>query len=463
MKRFFIIILAFGLVFNKATIQANNEIDSLITTLNTDLQPAQKISVLLKLTRLHFSASLEEAFEYANQLQMLTSQYGSTEDKATAAWYFGKIYQYNGKYDLAVVNYLSSAQLFRKAGTGLDLAHVFTDIGYIFFKVQEYDQAKQYYFDALFLYEKNSSNEYIIRTNFNLGTCFREEKKFGEAIKYTRQALKLAIKASNQIAINKSYNYIGSIYFNQGEYELARESYLNSIKVIDKKENRALRLAYGYNNIGETYQEEGDLPRAHEYFQKALAEKQKLNRPESIAITLLNIGKLQLAENEYLLAINTLNNAISKINPKIINERLTEAIEKLNEAYKMANERNLDVDLKPLIAYNEMLGNQFKLTNEMRKSLVDQHNQYMLENSFEKQALQANIGQLQNTKLYLIWGAIFVVVVFLVLIFLMNQALKKAQRKSQEMVMALTQMKGVLGKSFQRMAEDDAFTITTKK
>ncbi|MDN5215957.1 tetratricopeptide repeat protein [Fulvivirgaceae bacterium BMA12] len=463
MKRFFIIILIFGFVSNKNTVQANNEIDSLIATFNTTLQPAQKIPVLLRLTELHFNSDFEKAFEYANELQMLTSQYGTIQDKATAAWYFGKVYRYNGQFDLAVVNYLFSAELFGEADLGLDLAGVLNDIGYIFYKVQEYEQAKQYYYDALFLYEKHNASESIIRINFNLSTCFREEKKYNDALRYTDQALKLAERIMDQVSINKTYNYIGTIYFEKGEYQLARENYLNSIKNINEKENKALRLSYGYNNIGETYQEEGDLTRAHNYYKKALAEMQKLSKPALLVNTLLNIGKLHLAENDCLQAISALSNAISKVNPKIIDERLIETVEKLNEAYKIANERNLEVDLKPLIAYNEILGNQFKLTNEMRKSLVEQHNQYMLQNSFEKRALQANIGQLQNTKLYLIWGAIFVVVVFLVLIFLMNQALKKAQRKSQEMVMALTQMKGVLGKSFQRMAEDDAFTITTKK
>lgn len=463
MKRFFLFVLIFGFVLDILAAGTNEKTDSLISVLNRTIQPEKKIPVLLRLSEMYYHTNFEEAYKYANQLNKLVSTHGTFEDQANAALNLGDVFKFNGQFDLAVINYLSSVDLYRKADLDLEMAEALTSIGYIFYHIQEYDQAKQYYYDALYLYDKNNFSKYVIRTNYNLSTCFRKEKKYTEALKYTNKALNLSRKIKDQTSINETYNYIGVIYFEMGEYQLARQNYLNSIKSIDHKENRTLRLSYGYNNIGETYREEGNLSKAYEYFQKALIEKNKLNKPELIASTLLNIGKLHLIKSEYLKAINVLEDAVSKINPRIVNEKLTETIEVMTKAHKMANEKGLDVDLKPLIVYNEILGNQFKLTNEMRKSLVEQHNQYMLQNSFEKQALQANIGQLQNTKLYLIWGAIFVVVVFLVLIFLMNQALKKAQRRSQEMVMALTQMKGVLGKSFQRMAEDDAFTITTKK
>ena len=249
----------------------------------------------------------------------------------------------------------------------------------------------------------------------------------------------------------------------KGEYELARKSYFNSIEKIEKIEEKSLRLSYAYNNIGETYKDEGDLSNAYEYFQKSLIEKRKLGNPELVSSTLLNIGKLHLLNEEYLKAIDVLNDAVSMINPKMINETLTEAIQELSTAYKMADEAGLDMDLRPLIVCNELLADQFKLTNEMAKKLTEQHNQYMLDRSFEKQALQANIGQLQNTKLYLIWAGVLIITVFLFLIFLMNRALKKAQHKSQEIVQTLNQMKGVLGNSFQRMSDDDTFTIITKK
>ena len=82
-----------------------------------------------------------------------------------------------------------------------------------FYKVQEYDQAKQYYYDALFLYKKHHLNVDIIRTNFNLSTCFRKQKKYDEALSYTEKALKLGKRINDLTSINKTYNYLGAIYY----------------------------------------------------------------------------------------------------------------------------------------------------------------------------------------------------------------------------------------------------------
>ncbi len=313
MKRFLVITLISALASSYLTSHASNEIDSLITVLDENLQPTQKILVLSKLMDHYQVLGFDKSFQYANQLRDLVNEFGNVVDKAKVKHSFGDIYLLDGQVDLALVNYLSSIKFYKKAGLISETAHVLTDIAYIFYKVQEYSKAKEYYLDALALYEQNGLKKEIIKTSYNLSTCFRQKKNYSEALKYTYKALKLAEKINDQVSINKIYNHIGIIHFKKGDYKLARENYLRSIKNVNEEEDKTLRLAYGYNNIGESYRDERNFSLAHQYFKKALIEKLKLNKPAAIATTLLNIGKLYLMENQPDSAIVYLEKTLSLI------------------------------------------------------------------------------------------------------------------------------------------------------
>ena len=368
-----------------------------------------------------------------------------------------------GNLDSAYENYLRSNYWYRQTGLLEYVGDGLKNIGNILRDVNEFDKAYQYYFDALDIYSDLKLDSKIINTNRSISLCKIKEKDYTDSFKYAKRALTKSINNQDEKYINIAHNLIGIIYYETGDYFNARKSYFNSIEKIVNLKNKTEVLAIAFNNIGETYREEGNFIKAHEYFDKALLQKRKLQNSALTASTLLNIGKLYIIENNYIGAIRSLEEAISLMDENRIDENLTEAITEITNAYNLAISQGLQIDISEIFAYNRLLHRQFSLIQRMRNELVEQHNEYMLDKSFEKQALQANIGQLQNTKLYLIWAGVLIITVFLFLIFLMNRALKKAQHKSREIVQTLNQMKGVLGDSFQRMSDDDTFTIITKK
>ena len=459
MKRFCLLVIT--LFFTSSLVVAKENLQDLINKLNESKQTNQKLEVYLKIYKETLKKDNDLAYKYALEYNELAIFSNSSYHKAYSYWALARLNELLGKLDDSFENYLQAIYWCKLAGLKDRVGYSLKNIGNIFQSVGEFDKAYQYYFDALDIYEELNLQPEIINAYRSISICKRKEGNFNDAFKYAERALKQAKYKKNDRHINILYNSIGITNYVIKDYRQAREMYIQSIENIDNLNNKTEVLAKAYNNIGETYREEGKFNRAHQYFQKALAEKRKLKNPSFTSSTLLNIGKLYLMENNHFEAIKFLEEAVSNMDQNIINENLIDAIRESTRAYELAKNEGLNVDYEPMIAHNKILSQQFNLTQQMRMELVQQHNQYMLDNSFEKQALQANIGQLQNTKLYLIWGAILIIVVFL--IFLMNQALKKAQRKSQEIIQTLNQMKGVLGKSFQRMLDDDTFTITTRK
>ena len=86
-------------------------------------------------------------------------------------------------------------------------------------------------------------------------------------------------------------NNIGYIYMNQGDIPKALEYYHKSLKIkeeIGDKDGIAISL----NNIGVIYKNQGDIPKALEYFHKSLKIKEEIGDKKGIAMSLNNIGAI---------------------------------------------------------------------------------------------------------------------------------------------------------------------------
>ena len=461
MKRF--CLLFAHLLFTSTIVAGNNNLQSLLNKLDTTEKPEDKLELYWQIYNESYGNNYDLSLKYAMEYNKLAVSFDNSNHKSNSYWALAWLNKRLGNLDSSYENYLLAIYWGKRSGLRERVGDGFKNIGNIFQDVSEFEKAYQYYYDALAIYEELDLTPKVINTYRSISTCKRKEKDFDEAFKYAERALKLALREQNHLYINILYNLIGMINYEIGDFRKARKMYFESIKNIDRIKNRSLTLGIAYNNIGETFGEEGNFEKAHEFYNKALKEKKLLNKPKTTAYTLRNLGNLYLLNNDYSHATSFLQESISLMDTNRIDEDLTGAVEDITAVYNSALKQGLNLDLSPLLAYNKMLSKQFRLTQQMRKQLIKQHNQYMLDKSFEKQALQANIGQLQNTKLYLIWAGVLIITVFLFLIFLMNRALKKAQHKSQEIVQTLNQMKGVLGDSFQRMSDDDTFTIITKK
>ena len=132
MKRFFVVVLFFGIAFEVLALSRDDKIDSLVTALQEELRPGNKIKILSKLTSLHYRSDFDKSLLYANKLTNLVNEHGTYQDKGNAAFSLGKVYRYDGQFDLALENYLHAVELFRKASLDILIADVFDAIGFVF-------------------------------------------------------------------------------------------------------------------------------------------------------------------------------------------------------------------------------------------------------------------------------------------------------------------------------------------
>ena len=99
-----------------------------------------------------------------------------------------------------------------------------------------------------------------------------------------------------------SYNNIGLVYKNQGDYDKALECYFKALEIWEKvlgKEHPDTSISY--NNIGAVYDSQGDYAKALEYYFKALEIREKvLGKEHPDTATLYNnIGLVYYNQGDY--------------------------------------------------------------------------------------------------------------------------------------------------------------------
>ena len=111
-----------------------------------------------------------------------------------------------------------------------------------------------------------------------------------------------------------TYNNIGVAYRNQGNYPKALEYYGKALAIYEKVLGKDHPYtAQSYNNIGLVYKKQGDYPRALEYYGKALAIDEKVlgkDHPDT-AIDYNNIGLVYDDQGDYPEALEYYGKALA--------------------------------------------------------------------------------------------------------------------------------------------------------
>ena len=97
------------------------------------------------------------------------------------------------------------------------------------------------------------------------------------------------------IGIARSYNSMGVIFFNKGNYSAALQNYLADLKILEELKDKE-GMAGTYNNIGNIYIRQGDIDEALKYLLKSLKMYQESGNKKNISSAYTNIGVIYLEQ-----------------------------------------------------------------------------------------------------------------------------------------------------------------------
>ena len=199
------------------------------------------------------------------------------------------------------------------------IAACLNEIG-IVFKVQgNYQKAMDFYQESLKIWKqlfldanddmaKGFANKGIASSLLNIGEINRTQGNYDIAINYYLQSLKLyeQLKDSpakilvrlGKLGISKCWNNIGIIYYYQRNYEKAMDYFIRSLKIKEILGEKRL-IARQMMNIGVILKNLEEIEKAKDYYMASLSAYKKIGDNRGISTCLTNIANIYRIQEDY--------------------------------------------------------------------------------------------------------------------------------------------------------------------
>jgi tetratricopeptide (TPR) repeat protein len=210
-------VLVFLLISSIALAQNQVKLDSLQLQLqNTDVD-SLKIQTLLEISNHYFNYNFVLAAEYAQQARDLSTKKGLSGYEAKSNRALGLTLFNMGDYKNATSHYFKALKFYETVGDTSSMMVMNFNLGAVFDRLKEFDQALVYYFKVQSFYNQLNT---VARKNFplaslynNIANIYQAKGDFESALQYYENALELAKETQDKWLQGIALNNIGKLYF----------------------------------------------------------------------------------------------------------------------------------------------------------------------------------------------------------------------------------------------------------
>ena len=362
------------IVFLIFSIYANGQnaiSDSLIKVLSISKIDSQKVKLYGDISWELISTDINLALVYAEKELDLAKKINSIKDVAQAESDIGSIYNRKADYDNALKHYYLALDLRQKLNQPVKVAGVYTNIATVMMRQNKMKEALSINFKTLKIFESVGDENKQALVLGNIGNLYFNLKQNKHALIYFVKGLALAKKSNNKLsAANISVN-IADIKYEDKNYSSAEDYFRNALLYYEEVDDK-YSMATVYNNLGNIKSQEKDLKAAINYFNLALKQRTDLEDEFGIAQSHLSIGELLKNSKQYDESIDHLMislNIFKKLNSSL----------RLISVYKLLAETNeLNGNLKESIIYykNYLVVKDSVYEKDMSQQLVEMNTKY---------------------------------------------------------------------------------------
>lgn len=290
-------------------------------------------------------------------------------------------------------------------------------------------------------------------SRYMMGASFLYLKDFKNAHDYANSYLKFAEKSKDQFKIARAYNFMGALYLSEKKYDSALPFFEKALPLSLKRKD-TLEVSMIYYNLSESYLNKNNQKKAQLYLNKAQQLIAAIKfKGLTTEINLLQ-GKLHLASHRPEEAIVNFKDAISFAQKgNYIDDNLIEAYKEYSNALFEIN------DFKEAFLVRKTFDslNAIQFKKDKLIAIQNAAAQFSV-NEYKKQAQQAELEKklisekalLSNILLYFFIGAVIIMGLFLIILYIShrgrkkltltlkekNQQYLKAKQKSEKLALA---------------------------
>ncbi|CAB4023367.1 Nephrocystin-3 [Paramuricea clavata] len=293
--------------FNSAVTKLGPEHTSLHSnTLAFEKREICKIYLFFGKTLHHFYA-FKNAVEFHNMNLQISRGFDAQNYECSILNDLGLLYQKMGDYEQAKDYHQQALAIKEKqlSPDNVNVALSYSNLGTVYRAKDELDQAKDYHERALAIKKKQLSPDHVdvARSYSNLGTVYRAKGELDQAKDYHERALAMKEKqlSPDHVDVARSYSNLGTVYRAKGELDQAKDYHERALAIKEKQLSPDhVDVARSYSNLGRVYRAKGELDQAKDYHERALAIKEKQLSPDhvDVARSYSNLGTVYRAKGE---------------------------------------------------------------------------------------------------------------------------------------------------------------------
>ncbi|MBR8535619.1 tetratricopeptide repeat protein [Carboxylicivirga sediminis] len=318
-------------------------LDSLNVQLNYAKQDSNKVKTLWELSDYYWADDLRQAYRYSEEALALAKEL--KDDRLIAISYqkVGDALVFRGDKSNALKHYLAGLEIVEQLNDETLLFTLYHNMGVLFDRLTDYDQALSYYEKALYVYnnadEKTDAMQSVHTLYNSMANIYDEKNDTATAIKYYQKALKLATEKEDYQALGTIYNNLGKVSLEAREWEVAYGHLTNSLKC-RQKINDLNGMAKSYNNLATYYLMLNQTDDAYAVARQALELAHRAGAMLTRLTALQNMSTIYESKGELDLALDKYKQ-YKALNDSLINESSIKKQTELQIKYEYEKEQKV--------------------------------------------------------------------------------------------------------------------------
>lgn len=224
----------------------------------------------------------------------------------------GVVFQLSGQMDSAIVYFSKANSNWTEIVDNKDVIQISHNLGNSYLLSGQWKKALDVFQSSVHTMEELKDSLSLAITYENLGHIYQLIFQRNKAINYYQKAHELRDKMQDEAGIANSLMFLGNAYLGNKDFQLAKDNFKQSL-VLNLKIHHEPQLANVYDNLGQVFEDTGELDSALFYFQKSYETYDMLDDRNGSVQTMLHEASVYQKQKKSDSAIALYEKAIGVI------------------------------------------------------------------------------------------------------------------------------------------------------
>lgn len=249
------------------------------------------------------------------------------------------VYQNVGDFERAVEYGNRALAVAREIGDKAAVGAALSNLASSMNSRGDYRSSLEFNEEALEIFEQINQSERIALTLNNIGNTYLRQNDFTVAEDYFRRGLALREKIGDRDGIARSNFKLGELKIAQASYAAALPFLKRAVELRETEAKDPANLAAALSLTGDVYFRQNDLPKAKDFYERALTLADSVGDQETTAAILVSAARFNLANGERDAAAAKISRAIEIAAALNLRETLWEAQTLAGEIWLARNDK----------------------------------------------------------------------------------------------------------------------------